>query len=157
MHRGHRGYNRGNRAYQRISCRVVVGLVHSDEWSSDSPVATPRSRLYSASRALYGTLGGQYRAGGGYNVLSMWLPSALRWTPNAPRINSDNYGELQRVYIQPLGRWSEVFVLASLHQLNAAVPSTIKKTNSASYEREDYSGKEMPIANHELTLDRPNI
>lgn len=65
--------------------------------------------------------------------------------------------ELERVYIDPLGtRCVNVFVLATLHNLNAVIPTAIKSYElSLRKEGKDYSSVQRSIANYELLLDAP--
>jgi hypothetical protein len=63
--------------------------------------------------------------------------------------------ELERVYIDPFETPSLIaFVLATLHNLNAAISTTIKSYElSVRIEGKDYSSGQRSLANYELQLD----
>lgn len=66
-------------------------------------------------------------------------------------------GELERVYIDPLGtRCVNVFLLATVHNLNAMIPAGIKSYElSLRKEGRDYSSVRRSLENYELQLEGP--
>lgn len=65
--------------------------------------------------------------------------------------------ELERVYIDPLGTHRvNVFALATLHNLNAVIPTAVKSYElSLRKEGKDYSSVPRSLANYELQLEGP--
>lgn len=65
--------------------------------------------------------------------------------------------ELERVYIEPLGtRGVNVCVSATLHNLNAVIPTAVRSYElSLREEGQDYSSVQRSLANYELQLEGP--
>jgi hypothetical protein len=108
-------------------------------------------------RALYGTMA-VFCAG--YTSYRMWLTERVSLETELeknqfPTITT----EIERAYISPVGiRSGNVFVLASVHNLNAAMACTVKRYElTICIAGKDYFGKQLPVTGFEMCLDQPRM
>jgi hypothetical protein len=108
-------------------------------------------------RALYGALA---ILCAGYTSYRMWLTERVALEAELNENQIPKIGlEIERVYITPVGvRGAKVFVLASVHNLNAAIPCTLKRYElTICVAGRDYSGTELPVTGFQMSLGQPRM
>ena len=96
----------------------------------------------------------------GYTSYRLWLNEHVALEAERHRNQFPNItAAIDRVYIvPPVIRGAKVFVLVSVHNLNAAMPSTVKRYElTMCIAGRDYFGKELPVGGFRMVLEQPRM